>query len=61
MNGYFAVQLDRSSCNVVKKRATFPNIVSDHITLAYKPTKKIYNKNKGGKNNLQNTTRKGPK
>ena len=26
MNGYFAVQLDRSSCNVVKKRATFPNI-----------------------------------
>ena len=44
MNGYFAVQLDRSSCNVVKKRATFPNIVSDHITLAYKPTKKIYDK-----------------
>ena len=44
MNGYFAVQLDRSSCNVVKKRATFPNVVSDHITLAYKPTKKIYNK-----------------
>ena len=44
MNGYFAVQLDRSSCNVVKKRATFPNVVSDHITLAYKPTKRIYNK-----------------
>ena len=32
MNGYFAVQLDKSSCNVVKKRATFPNVVSDHIT-----------------------------
>ena len=44
MNGYFAVQLDKASCNVVKKRATMPNIVSDHITLAYKPTKKIYNK-----------------
>jgi len=44
MNGYFAVELDRASCNVVKKRATMPNIVSDDITLAYKPTKKIYDK-----------------
>ena len=44
MNGYFAVELDKASCNVVKKRATMPNIVSDHITLAYKPTKKIYDK-----------------
>ena len=44
MNGYFAVELDKASCNVVKKRAIFPNVVSDHITLAYKPTKKIYDK-----------------
>ena len=44
MNGYFAVELDKASCNVVKKRATMPNIVSDHITLAYKPTKRLYNK-----------------
>ena len=44
MNGYFAVELDRASCNVVKKRATMPNIISDHITLAYKPTKRTYNK-----------------
>ena len=44
MNGYFAVVLDKASCNVVKKRATMPNIVSDHITLAYKPTKKLYDK-----------------
>ena len=44
MNGYFAVQLDRSSCNVVKKRATFPNIVSDHITLAYKPEEWVFDR-----------------
>ena len=44
MNGYFAVVLDRASCNVVKRKATMPNVVSDHITLAYKPTKKIYDK-----------------
>ena len=44
MNGYFAVVLDRASCNVVKRKATMPNIVSDHITLAYKPSKRLYNK-----------------
>ena len=44
MNGYFAVQLDKASCNVVKKRAIYPNVVSDHITLAYKPSKRLYNK-----------------
>ena len=44
MNGYFAIQLDKASCNVVKKNATMPIIVSDHITLAYKPVKKVYDK-----------------
>ena len=46
MNGYFAVQLDKQSCNVVKKLATMPVIVSDHVTLAYNPNDKIYNKYK---------------
>ena len=44
MNGYFAVQLDRQSCNVVKKLATKDILVSDHVTLAYKPIKKVYDK-----------------
>ena len=44
MNGYFAVQLDRQSCNVVKKLATKDILVSDHVTLAFKPIKKVYNK-----------------
>ena len=44
MNGYFAVQLDKQSCNVVKKLATKDILVSDHVTLAYKPIKKVYDK-----------------
>jgi hypothetical protein len=44
MNGYFAIQLDKQSCNAVKKSATMPVIVSDHITLAYKPVKEVYDK-----------------
>ena len=44
VNGYFAVQLDKSSCNVVKKLATKDILVSDHVTLAYKPIKKVYDK-----------------
>ena len=44
MNGYFAIQLDKQSQNVVSKNATMPVMVSDHITLAYKPTKKVYDK-----------------
>ena len=44
MNGYFAVELKKSDSKLVSKRAIFPNVVSDHITLAYKPTKKIYDK-----------------
>ena len=44
MNGYFAVQLDKQSCNAVKKLATKDILVSDHVTLAFKPIKKVYNK-----------------
>jgi len=44
VNGYVAVQLDKSSCNVVKKLATKDILVSDHVTLAYKPIKKVYDK-----------------
>ena len=44
MNGYFAVQLDKQSCNAVKKLATKDILVSDHVTLAYKPIKKVYDK-----------------
>ena len=44
VNGYFAVQLDKQSCNVVKKLATKDILVSDHVTLAFKPIKKVYNK-----------------
>ena len=44
MNGYFAVQLNKQSCNSVKKLATKFMLVSDHVTLAYKPIKKVYDK-----------------
>ena len=44
MNGYFVVQLDKQSCNAVKKLATKFMLVSDHVTLAYKPIKKVYDK-----------------
>tara|TARA_A100000164_G_scaffold29046_1_gene22557 strand:- start:50 stop:451 length:402 start_codon:yes stop_codon:yes gene_type:complete len=44
VNGYFAVQLKKSDSKLVSKRAIFPNLVSDHITLAYKPSKRLYNK-----------------
>ena len=46
MNGYFAVQLTKQDSKLVSTKATFPIVVSDHITLAYKPTKRIYNKYK---------------
>ena len=44
MNGYFAIQLDKQSCNAVKKFATKDILVSDHVTLAFKPIKKVYDK-----------------
>ena len=46
MNGYFAVQLTKQDSKLVSTKATFPIVVSDHITLAYKPSKRIYNKYK---------------
>jgi len=45
-NGYFAIALDKQSCNAVKKGATMSVLVSDHITLAFKPTVKVFNKYK---------------
>jgi len=44
MNGYFAVALNKNDSKLVSTKATFPIVVSDHITLAYKPSKRIYNK-----------------
>ena len=41
----FAVQLTKQDQNLYLQ-TTFPIVVSDHITLAYKPTKRIYNKYK---------------
>jgi allophanate hydrolase subunit 1 len=36
-NGYFAVKLDESWQDVIKKNATMDVVRGDHITLAYKP------------------------
>ena len=46
MNVYFAVALNKNDSKLVSTKATFPIVVSDHITLAYKPSKRIYNKYK---------------
>ena len=43
-NGYYAVALDRKSCDVVKRNATMDVVVGDHITLAYKPDNRIFKK-----------------
>ena len=43
-NGYYAVVLDKQSCNVVKRNATMDVVVGDHITLAYKPNNKTFKK-----------------
>ena len=45
-NGYFAIALDKQSCSAVKKSATMKVLVSDHITLAFKPSVKVFNKYK---------------
>ena len=37
MNGYYAVVLDRESCDAVRQNATMDVVKGDHITLAYKP------------------------
>ncbi len=43
-NGYYAVALDKKSCNVVKRNATMDVVVGDHITLAYKPNNETFKK-----------------
>ena len=42
--GYFAVALDKESCNVAKRNAQYDVVVGDHITLAYKPNNKTFKK-----------------
>ena len=43
-NGYFAVVLNKKSCVEVGRKATMDVKVSDHITLAYKPNNRDFNK-----------------
>ena len=43
-NGYYAVALNKKSCVEVGRKATMDVKVSDHITLAYKPNNKDFNK-----------------
>ena len=43
-NGYFAVVLNKKSCVEVGRKATMDIKVSDHITLAYKPDNKTFDK-----------------
>ena len=43
-NGYYAVVLDKVSCDVVKQNATMDVLVGNHITLAYKPNNKTFEK-----------------
>ena len=39
-NGYYAVVLDKKSCDAVKQNATMNVVNGDHITIAYKPNNK---------------------
>ena len=43
-NGYYAVALDRKSRNLIRKNATMDVVVSNHITLAYKPNNETFEK-----------------
>ena len=43
-NGYFAIELDKQCQKLVGKYANMSEIVSDHVTLAYKPNNRKYNK-----------------
>ena len=38
-NGYYAVVLDKKSCEDVQQGATMDVVNGDHITIAYKPNK----------------------
>ena len=39
-NGYYAVVLDKKSCDAVQQNATMNVVNGDHITIAYKPNNK---------------------
>ena len=43
-NGYYAVMLDKKSCEYVQQDATMDVVNGDHITIAYKPDNKTFNK-----------------
>jgi hypothetical protein len=43
-NGYYAVVLDKKSCTAVRQNATMDVVNGDHITIAYKPDNKTFNK-----------------
>jgi hypothetical protein len=43
-NGYYAVILDKKSCTTVRQNATMDVVNGDHITIAYKPDNKTFNK-----------------
>ena len=43
-NGYYAVALDKESCDAVQKYSTMDVVVGDHITLAYKPNNETFKK-----------------
>ena len=43
-NGYYAVVLDKKSCDTVQQNATMNVVNGDHITIAYKPNNKTFKK-----------------
>ena len=43
-NGYYAVVLDKKSCEDVQQDATMDVVNGDHITIAYKPNNKTFKK-----------------
>ena len=43
-NGYYAVVLNKKSCDDVQQNATMDVVNGDHITIAYKPDNKTFKK-----------------
>ena len=43
-NGYFAVKLDESWQDVVKRNATMEVVRGDHMTLGYKPEEWVFDR-----------------
>ena len=43
-NGYYAVVLNKKSCEYVQQGATMNVVNGDHITIAYKPNNKTFKK-----------------